>query len=345
MLQVQPDLIQGQVDLSSVFNSTDYPIRLLVVILNYRTPELTIDCLHSLVQEVQALPGTYVIVADNDSGDGSVERIGAAMVAAGWGNWTSLLPLDRNGGYAFGNNAPIRIALESAHPPAYVLLLNPDTVVRPHALKVLLDFMDEHPEVGMAGSRLEDPDGTPQQSAFRFPNTFSELDYGLHIGFVSKLLSRWAVAPPLSEVICPTEWLAGASMMVRREVFDAIGLLDENYFMYFEEVDFCLQAKKAGWACWYVPQSRVVHLVGQSSGVTDTKLPPKRRPQYWFDSRRRYFVKNYGWFYAAVTDAVWLVSFSLWRLRRAIQRKPDEDPPQVLSDFWLNSVFIKGRQI
>ena len=134
-------------------------------------------------------------------------------------------------------------------------------------------------------------------------------------------------------------------MMVRREVFDAIGLLDENYFMYFEEVDFCLQAKKAGWSCWYVPQSRVVHLVGQSSGVTDTRLPPKRRPQYWFDSRRRYFVKNYGWLYAAITDAVWLVSFSLWRLRRAIQRKPDEDPPHVLSDFWLNSVFIKGRQI
>ena len=345
MLQVQPDSIQGQVDLSSVFNSPDHVIRLLVVILNYRTPDLTIDCLHSLVQEVQALPGTYVIVADNDSGDGSVERIGAAMVAEGWGHWTSLLPLDRNGGYAFGNNAPIRMALESAHPPAYVLLLNPDTVVRPHALKVLLDFMDEHPEVGIAGSRLEDPDGTPQQSAFRFPNTFSELDYGLHVGFVSKLLSRWAVAPPLSEVICQAEWLAGASMMVRREVFDAIGLLDENYFMYFEEVDFCLQAKKAGWSCWYVPQSRVVHLVGQSSGVTDTRLPPKRRPQYWFDSRRRYFVKNYGWLYAAITDAVWLVSFSLWRLRRAIQRKPDEDPPHVLSDFWLNSVFIKGRQI
>ena len=345
MIQVQPEPIQEQVNFAAVFDSADCPIHLLVVILNYRTPDLTIDCLHSLVQEVQALPGTYVVVSDNDSKDGSVEQIGAAIMNEGWDDWVSLLPLDRNGGYAFGNNAPIRMALESANPPPYLLLLNPDTVVRPNALKVLLDFMVAHPEIGIAGSRLEDPDGTPQQSAFRFPNTLSELDAGLQLGFVSKLLSKWSVAPPVSLEICQTDWVAGASMIVRREVFDAIGLLDDHYFMYFEEVDFCLQANKAGWPCWYVPQSRVVHLVGQSSGVTDTKRPAKRRPQYWFDSRRRYFVKNYGWLYAALTDAVWLLSFGLWRLRRAIQQKPDEDPPHFLTDSWLNSVFIRGRQI
>ncbi len=344
-MTTQSKPIQEDAHFASVANLASRSTHLLVVILNYRTPDLTIDCLHSLVGEVRSLPNTHVIVADNDSGDGSVERIGAAIATERWHDWVSLLPLDRNGGYAFGNNAAIRIALQSSNPPPYVLLLNPDTIVRPHALKVLLDFMCEHPEVGIAGSRLEDPDGTPQQSAFRFPNTFSELDYGLHVGFVSKLLSQWAVAPPVSEEICQTDWLAGASMIVRREVFDSIGLLDENYFMYFEEVDFCLQAQKAGWSCWYVPKSRVVHLVGQSSGVTDTKRPAKRRPQYWFNSRRQYFLKNHGWLYAAVTDAAWLSAFSLWRVRRAIQRKPDEDPPHLLRDFWANSVFLKGRQV
>ncbi len=134
-------------------------------------------------------------------------------------------------------------------------------------------------------------------------------------------------------------------MIVRREVFESVGLLDEKYFMYFEEVDFCLRALKSGWPCWYVPTSRVVHLVGQSSGVTDTKRPPRRLPGYWFDSRRRYFLKNHGWLYAALADAAWVFGFTLWRWRRVIQRKPDFDPPSLLSDFMLNSVFLKGGQV
>jgi N-acetylglucosaminyl-diphospho-decaprenol L-rhamnosyltransferase len=318
------------------------PTLLLVVIVNYRTPGLTIDCLRSLVNEVRSLPGTRVIVTDNASGDESVEKIGAAIETEGWGDWVSLQPLERNGGFAFGNNAAIRPALQSTNQPPYILLLNPDTIVRPGALKVLVDFMNEHPEVGIAGSRLEDPDSTPQHSAFRFHTVLSELDLGLRLGVVSKLLAKWGVAPPIPEAACQTDWVAGASMIVRREVFEAAGLMDEDYFMYYEEMDFCLQAKRAGWSCWYVPQSRVVHLVGQSSGVTDTKRPPKRLPQYWFDSRRRYFLKNYGWLYTALTDLVWASGFTLWRLRRMIQGKPDQDPPKFLSDFLRNSVFLKG---
>jgi len=318
---------------------------LTVVILNYRTPSLTIDCLRSLVGEVRSLPGTRVVVSDNASGDGSVEQIAAAIETEGWGDWASLMPLKRNGGYAFGNNAVIRVALQSTNPPPYFLLLNPDTIVRPGALQVLVDFMDEHPDVGIAGSRLEDPNGTPQRSAFRFHSVLSELDFGLRLGVVSKLLSKWVVAPPVSEQTCQTDWVAGASMIVRREVFESVGLLDEQYFMYFEEVDFCLRANKSDWPCWYVPQSRVVHLVGQSSGVTDTKRSPKRLPAYWFDSRRRYFLKNHGWLYAAIADTAWIFGLVLWRWRRVIQRKPDLDPPKLLSDLLLNSVFLKGGEV
>ncbi len=319
--------------------------RLMVVILNYRTPSLTIDCLRSLVGEMGSLPGTRVVIADNASGDGSVEQIGAAIETEGWGEWASLLPLEHNGGYAFGNNAVISRSLHSTNPPPYFLLLNPDTIVRPGAIQVLVDFMDEHPEVGIAGSRLEDPDGKPQCSAFRFHSVLSELDSGLRIGVVSKLLSKWVVAPPVCEETCQTDWVAGASMIVRREVFESVGLLDEKYFLYFEEVDFCLRANKSGWSCWYVPKSRVVHLVGQSSGVTDTKRPPQRLPGYWFDSRRRYFLKNHGWLYSALADVAWVFGFVLWRWRRVIQRKPDTDPPKLLSDFLLNSVLLKGGQV
>ena len=319
--------------------------RLLVVIVNYRTPDLTIDALRSLVPEIQAMPDTRVVVTDNLSPDDSVEKIGGAIAAEGWDSWCTLMPLPKNGGFAYGNNAAIRPALQSAHPPDYVLLLNPDTIVRPKALQVLVQFMDAHPNVGIAGSRLEDPDGTPQRSAFRFHTLLSEIDNGLRLGLVSKLLNRWTVAPPVSEDTCQTDWVAGASMIIRREVFDAVGLMDEEYFMYYEEMDFCLQARRAGWPCWYVPESHVVHLVGQSSGVTNQKQAPKRRPQYWFDSRRRYFVKNHGWLYAAATDAVWASTFALWRLRRVLQQKPDADPPHFLGDFIANSVFLKGTEI
>lgn len=319
--------------------------RLLVVILNYRTPGLTIDCLRSLGNEVRALPGTQVVVSDNASGDGSVEQIGAAIATEGWGEWVSLMPLERNGGYAFGNNAAIVRSQHSTNPPPYFLLLNPDTIIRPGALQVLVDFMDKHPDVGIAGSRLEDPDGTPQHSAFRFHTILSELNSGLNTGLVSKLLSKWVVAPPVFEETCQTDWVAGASMIVRREVFESVGLLDEKYFMYFEEVDFCLQAKRSGWPCWYVPSSRVVHLVGQSSGVTDTKRPPKRLPGYWFDSRRRYFLKNHGWLYAALADTVWVFGFVLSKWRWVIRRKLGKIPPRLLSDFLLNSVFLKGGQV
>jgi len=318
------------------------PARLRVVVLNYRTPELTIACLHSLVNEVEALPGTQVTIVDNDSADGSVEQISAAIATENW-DWVTFLPQDRNGGYAFGNNVAIRPALAADSPPDYILLLNPDTVVRPGALQALVDFMDKTPEAGIAGSRLEEPDGTPQCSAFRFPNVWSELDSGLRLGLVTQLLAQQIVPIlPVTELIQQVDWVAGASMIVRRQVFETAGLMDEKYFLYFEEVDFCVAAKNAGWSCWYVPESRVVHYVGQSSGVTDTKRKPKRRPTYWFNSRRRFFVKNYGWSYAVVTEIAWASGFALWRMRQLIQQKPDDDPPNMLGDFILNSVLLKG---
>jgi N-acetylglucosaminyl-diphospho-decaprenol L-rhamnosyltransferase len=314
---------------------------LLIVIVNYRTADLTINCLRSLVEEVKSLPGTQVVVVDNPSGDDSVEKIGRAIATEGWESWVSLIAADHNGGYAFGNNLAIRPALQSPNPPDYYWLLNPDTIVRPGALKALVDFIAGHPEVGIAGSSFEEADGEPWPIAFRFPNVLSELDSGLRLGIVTKLLSRWVVVQQMGDEPAPIDWIPGASMLIRREVFEAIGLMDEGYFLYFEETDFCLQAKRAGWSCWYVPQSRIMHIAGQSTGVTVRNARPKRLPQYWFDSRRRYFMKNHGWLYTAIADAAWIAGYSLWRFRQFIQRKPDMDPPHLFQDFLRNTVFTK----
>jgi N-acetylglucosaminyl-diphospho-decaprenol L-rhamnosyltransferase len=323
-------------------------MKLLVVIVNFRTADLTADCLRSLAPEVAAVPGsTRVVVTDNLSGDDSVARLNTIIHDNGMTTWCTLMPLPRNGGFAYGNNAGIRPYLSPASPddkPDYVLLLNPDTVVLPGGLTELIRFMDARPDVGIAGSRLEDPDGTPQVSAFRFHGILSEFEHGLRFGPVSKLLSRWRVAPsPVPTEPCPTDWVSGASLIVRREVFETVGLLDERYFMYYEEVDFCLRARRAGFTCWYVPTSRVVHFVGAASQISDHRKHRRRRPAYWFESRRRYFTQNHGRPYALLADAAYATAF--WRIRRAIQRKPDPDPPQFLTDFLRHSTFGRGLRL
>jgi GT2 family glycosyltransferase len=305
-------------------------MKLLIVIVNYRTADLTIDCLRSLRDQVDE---NRVVVVDGDSGDGSARKICGAIEKNGWRGWATILPLEHNGGFAFANNAAIRPALSGAQPPTYVLLLNPDTILRPGAVDWLLQFMEAHPKVGIAGSRLEGTDGTPHQSAFRFPGVLSELESGTRIALVSWLLRSRLVPLPVPADACEVEWVAGASMIVRRELFEAIGLLDERYFMYFEEVDFCLRARKAGWPCWYIPQSRVVHMVGQSSGVTDASQARKRRPRYWFASRRRFFLTHYGYVRTVLADILWTAGFTLWRLRRWISGRPDNDPAHLLGDF------------
>ena len=323
-------------------------MRLLIVIVNYRSARMVVDCLRSVSDELRDHPQldqTHVVVTDNSSGDDSIDILARAVKENSWCDWCEIRPLGRNGGFAFGNNGGIVPALQSPHPPDFVLLLNPDTIVRPGGIATLVRFMQEHPNVGIAGSRLEDPDGTPQISAFRFPSIAGEVERSVRLGPVTTLLKNRMVAPPVPEVAGPCDWVAGASMLVRRAVFDKIGPIDDRYFMYYEEVDFCLAAHRAGFECWYVPQSRVVHLVGAVSQLSDGRKHRKRRPAYWFEARRRYFVKNHGWLYAAGADAAFLIGFSLWRMRRFVQRKDDPDPPKLLWDSLKQSVFLHPRGV
>ena len=311
-----------------------------VIILTRQTAALAVDCLRSLEPEVPTLPHCRVIVAENGSPDDSVAVISKAIHSHGWGAWAELMPLDhREGGFARGNNAALRLILADPNPPDYVLLLNADTVVRPGALKALAHFLDQNPEVGIAGSRLEEPDGTPQRSAFRFPSVLSEWENGIRFGPVSRLLHRSVVAPPVSDEAHRADWVSGASFMVRRAVFKQIGLLDDGFFLYFEEVDFCRRAADAGWPSWYVPASRVVHLVSQTTQVDGKFRGRKPVPQYWFASRRRYLTKHLRRLDVFCADLGWAVGFALWRLRRRLQRKPDTDPPGMLVDSIRHSVF------
>lgn len=317
-------------------------MKLLVVIANYRVAHLTIDCLRSIAAEIGSVPGTQVAVCENGTGDDSAERIQQAITDNGWSSWCTLTAVNPNLGFTGGTNIILRPALQSADPPQYFLLLNADTVVQPNAFRALVEFMDQHPRVGIAGSRLEYPDGTPQRSAFRFLTPLSEFEAGISLGPVSRLLERWIVAPPVPEQNCEADWVGGACMIIRREVFRDIGVLDEGYYTHFEDVDFCFNARKAGWPIWYVPTSRVIYLVGQSTGITVKN--PKRFPPYYFKARRRYFVKNLGPVYAMLVDAGLISGLMLSRLR-VILGKPDSRPPHFLRDSILHSVFLTGFEV
>jgi len=299
-----------------------------VVIVNYRTAGLVVDCLRSLASE----SGLNVIVVDNASGDDSIHVLSEAIRTNGW-QWVTLKPLEDNRGFSAGNNAAIRDLLASPNPPRYVWLLNPDTIARPDAAKELVDFLNVHPQVGIAGSRLEFPDGEPQTAAFRFPSLMGELEDTIRIGPVCRALARFRVPISPRNVNHPCDWVNGASMMIRREVFETVGLMDEGYFLYFEETDFCRRVKQAGWSVWHVPASRVVHLEGQSTGVTGANLALKRRPRYWFDSRARYYRKHHPGLYASLADWIWIAAFGSWRVQCRLRRITDPDPPRLWGDF------------
>ncbi len=319
-------------------------MKLLVVIVSYRVPDLTIDCLRSLSGEICRVNGARVALCENGTGGNAALRLRQAIEENGWGSWVDLTVIYPNRGFTGGNNVVIRPALESDDPPDYVLLLNADTLVQAHALDSLVAFMDSHPKAGIAGSQLLNADGTVGPSAFRFQGIATEFDAALRLGIVSKLLSRYRVVLPPTEVPARADWVPGASMILRRTLLEQIGLLDEGLYTYFDDPDICMRAHRAGWEIWCVPESRVIHFGGESTGLTGPRRRP-RLPAYWYQGRRRYFLKNYGPRHTMLIDAAFILGFATWRIRRRIQRKPDTDPPHMLFDSIRHSVFCAGFKV
>ncbi|WP_197527641.1 glycosyltransferase family 2 protein [Posidoniimonas polymericola] len=313
------------------------------MIVNYRTAELTIQCLESLQPVLDECDYVSAYVVDNASGDDSPALIENAIRENDW-RWARLVQAKRNGGFAYGNNVGMAAAEDDHETPfdAY-WLLNSDTIVRPGALKALVDALDVECGVGIVGSRLEDPDGSAQISAFRFHTAGSELARGLNLGVWFRLFPSAEIAPAQDDARELADWVAGASMLIDRKVIDQVGLLDEDYFLYYEEVDYCLRARRLGWKTSYVSASRVVHLVGQSSNVTERSSAARRLPKYWFESRAKYFEKNYGRGARVLADVGWLAGHLLYRARRVLQNKHDQIPKRLVTDFILYNLSPLNR--
>jgi N-acetylglucosaminyl-diphospho-decaprenol L-rhamnosyltransferase len=309
--------------------------RVLAVTVNYRTPELAVRCLESLARERATVRELRAVVVDNASRDGSLEQLQRVVAERGWASWVRLLASPRNGGFGAGNNLALRTELRAPGraPPDHVLFLNPDAALLAGALAELVAFLAATPAAGMAGPATW-VDGRLRGTAFRFPGILNALDEGLHLGPVTRLLGRWQLAPPPRVEPHPTDWLSGGCLLVRRALLEEVGPFDEGFFLYFEEVDLAARAHAAGWESWYVPAARALHDAGAATGATGGRALERRMPPYWFESRRRYFLKHRGPAARLLADLAWAGGNALWNLRRALSRAPRREPP----DFWRDFV-------
>jgi GT2 family glycosyltransferase len=305
----------------------DMPPRILVIIVNYRTPEMTLRAVNAAVA---ALPdGGEVLLIDNGSGDGSAEVLQDAVAAPGM-DPVRFIRSPRNGGFGAGNNIGFNAGMADGSEPDFFYLLNSDAFPEPGCIETLLRHMQRNSRIGIAGSHLRGLEGDPHISAFRFPGIASEFEGAARIGPITRLLHRFVVAPPLPHHAMRTDWVAGASVLLRAEMLRQIGWFDETYFLYFEETDLCLRAARAGWECWYLPEARAEHVGSATTGLQEKQ---RRVPGYWFESRRHYFRKSHGSFYATLALLARLGGGVLHRLRCALTGREVEDPPHFLRDL------------
>lgn len=265
---------------------------LSVIIVSWNVRELLRACLQSLTGAQDNLV-IEVIVVDAGSSDGS-----AAMVTADF-PWVRLLAQSDNVGFPRGNN--LGIAQANGR---YILLLNPDTEVEAEALSLMVAYLEQHSNVGVVGPQLLNTDGSVQSSRRRFPTlatAFFESTWLQAVAPAAVLRHYYALDLP-DDITAEVDWVKGACLMVRREVITQVGPLDEAYFMYSEELDWCRRIKLAGWRVVYLPTARVIHHEGKSSEQAITA-----RHIHFQRAKLRYFRKYHGRLVAAM-----LRLFLLW---------------------------------
>ncbi len=243
---------------------------LSIVILNYRTKNLLKECLRSL-RIVKPALAMETIVVDNASGDGSAEMVLAEFPEV------RLIRAERNLGYAGGNNLGLRAASGRL-----VMIMNPDILIMPGSLETLVAFMDGHPKVGLAGPKLTNPDGTVQQSCYRFHTVLTPVYRRTFLGRLP--MGKRAVADYLMADFDHGEarevdWLLGGALVACREAIAAVGPLDEAFFLYFDDTDWCRRFWEKGWKVVYCPEAAMVHFHQRASqgGVLELFRKPTAR--------------------------------------------------------------------
>lgn len=261
---------------------------LSIIIVSWNVADLLKKCLDSIYKYTQGV-SFEIFVIDNASSDNSV-----AMIQENFPKIKFIINQE-NKGFAAANNQGA-----SQAQGRYILLLNPDTELKEDSLSKVARFMDKQPKCGIAGCHLENPDGAHQDSVRRFPSFWDQILILLkahHIFPRLAIFRRYLYVDFDYSREQKVEQVMGAFFMIRHEMIEQIGLLDEKFFIWFEEVDFCLRAQKAGWLVYYTPITSAIHHFGQSFKQKRTLDKQK----IWTASLSYYFKKHYsGWQYGLI---------------------------------------------
>ena len=260
-------------------------MRLAVVTVNYCCAKELLRGSRETAAQIAECGGEWWIV-DNKSPDDSI-----AILEKGLSDLPNvhLIAAERNGGFGYGNNRVINRILSGEIEAEYLYFLNPDAIPEPGSINMMLSFLDEHRDVGVVGSGLINEDGSHTDSMYRFPSLLSEIESALALGPVSRLLRGSRQSLGLLPGPQPVDWVAGTSFMVRTDVIRRVGGFDEDFFLYWEEVELCHRITKAGFAIYGLPGAKVRHVGGVSTGMHRSS---SRVPRYWHQSRNLYFRKT-----------------------------------------------------
>jgi len=300
--------------------------RLAAVIVNYRTPELSLRSLDSLLPEIDPRRDEIVLV-DNGSGDDSMERMRSGVQSRRSSAPVKLVEAGRNRGYSAGVNLGIR-AVEADH----YLVLNSDVIVRQGAISALVASTEQEPRPAMVAPRLEGREGDAQVSAFRYPSPLGELVEAAGTGPITRLFSRNASADS-SNLSDAERWVSFAAVLISRITIERVGLMDEGFFMFFEDVDYCRRVRSAGGEIVDCPDARIVHLRGASSPVKRLRDQRERLPSYFYESRARYFSKHLGRSALWRANALWMLGQSIAVARELVGR-PRHNARGAARDIW-----------
>jgi len=303
-------------------------LNVLVVIINYKTPELVCQAVLSVIPQLSH--NDKICIVDNFSNDDSVDYLAKFIEDYGFNSQVDLIFSPTNGGFSAGNNIGINL-LEAK----YYLLLNSDAYLKDAALSQLVIAMDESNSIGIVAPQLMWEDGRQQTSCFYNLTPLNSFIISSKTGFISRFLKvfgLYEVAIPLKEhgAVRP-QWLSFACVLLRGEMIKDIGLMDDGYFMYREDNDYCRRAVQAGWKLKYCHSAKVVHL---NQGDSNQKVI-KRLPKYYFESRSRYFIKYYGRSGLFIANINWSLGRIISLARETIERKPAVFHKMMFKDIWI----------
>jgi GT2 family glycosyltransferase len=313
------------------------PARSLTVsIINYRTGALTLACVRSVLADLGGLAATVVVV-DNRSDDGSAEEIEAWIAAQVPPVPVRLVRSATNSGFSGGHNQGI-----AAAPAAFYLVLNSDAVLRPGFFAALMAAAGAAPRAGLFAPRIDYDDGTQQISCFRFPTPASELIRGAATGPVTALLRRWDMPLAMPPAAAEIGWASFACILLRHEMLAEVGPMDEGYFLYFEDTEYCWRARRAGWRIAYVPEARAVHYRGGSGPVKALARARKRLPGYFYASRTRFFTQAHGRAGLLAANLAWHLGRGIAQARRLLGKPVPPANAREAGDLWINALDPLG---